>query len=170
LSKYNVDINHILVKPIYIGLLMNIFVPVTLLAVAYFLDKSRAAEPMNPAENLNIFFWALAALSIIDGAAAIYFRQKRFFSPMIRSKDKFEEDLAQGTFIASIICYSFTSAISIYGLVMYLLGGTFMNFMFFVFLSFVAFQLVRPRHGFMEKVIAAQEKLVDRGQFLRSKF
>ncbi|SYZ74329.1 membrane hypothetical protein [Candidatus Zixiibacteriota bacterium] len=169
MNKFNVDINHVLVKPIYMGLLMNIFVPVSLLAAAYFLDRSRATEPLNPAQDLNIFFWVLAVISILDGAAAIYFRQKRFFSPMIRSRETFEDDLVRGTFAASIICFAFTSAISVYGLVMYLLGGTFANFLFFVFLSFVAFQLVRPRHGFMEKVIAAQENLVERGQFLGAK-
>ncbi len=169
MSKYDVDVNDILVKPVYIGLLMNIFIPVAMLGLAYFLDKSRAMEPLDSGKNLNFFFWALAVVSVADGVAAIYFRQKRFFSPMIRSKETFKEDLSQGVFSGSIFCYAFTTAISIYGLVMYLMGGTFMNFMFFVFLSFIAFQLIRPRYGFMEKVIAAQEKFVAEGRFLGPK-
>ena len=169
MSKYDVDINHILIKPVYFGLLMNIFVPVVILGVAYYLDKSGGAQGTIQKSELNILFWMLAAVSLADGAMAIYFRHKKFMAPMIRSKETFEEDITRGVFTQSIICYSMTTAIAVYGLVFYLMGGSFMHLFFFVFLSFIAFQLIRPRYGFIEKVLAAQEKHVDEGRFLMPK-
>jgi hypothetical protein len=169
LSKYDVDINHILVKPVYFGLLMNIFVPVLILGIAYYLENSGGAQGTIQKSELNIFFWALAAVSLGDGVIAIYFKHKNFMAPMIRSKETFEEDLAWGVFTRSIICYSMTTAIAVYGLVFYFFGGSFMHLFFFVFLSFIAFQLIRPRYGFIEKVLAAQEKHVEEGRFLTPK-
>jgi hypothetical protein len=167
LSKYDVDLNRVLIKPVYWGLLMNIFMPVLFLGIAYYLDRSARENVLSLDRNLNIFFWALVAVSLGDGIMAITFKQKRFFTPMIRSKETFEDDLTRGVFRESIICYSLTTAISLYGLVFYLMGGAFSAMFLFVFISFIAFQLIRPRYGFLEKVVAAQEKLVDEGRFLQ---
>jgi hypothetical protein len=162
-----VDLTRLMVKPLYFGLLMNIFVPVLILVIAYYLDRSGQSFSEMTLSELNIFFWALIIVSVADIGAGYFFMRKRFFAPMIRSKETFEDDLAKGIFTNSIICYSFSMAIAIYGLVFYFLGGKFMELLFFIFLSFISFQLVRPRLGFMEKVLAAQEKHVEEGRFLR---
>lgn len=167
MNKYDIDSNKILIKPLYWGLLMNIFIPVIILAIAYYIDKSGGRSAIVPADTLNIIFWVLAAVSIADGAIAIFLKQKLFFSPMIASKESFEDDLTSRVFASSIICYAITTAISIYGLIFYLLGGTFNHLLFFVFISFIAFQFIRPRYGFMEKVVTAQERLVNEGRFFR---
>jgi hypothetical protein len=165
-NKYNVDLMRIMVKPLYWGLLINIFVPVLILGIAYYLDQSGRPLSEMSLKDLNIFFWSLVIVSIADGVVGFYFRQKQFLSPMIRSKETFEDDLAKGVFTNSIICYSFCMAIAIYGLVFYFLGGQFIELFFFIFLSFISFQLIRPRLGFLEKVLAAQEKHVEEGRFL----
>ncbi len=165
MNKYNVDLSRALIKPLYMGLLINIFIPVLILGIAYYMEQGRAIETQMSAEELNIFFWVLAAVAIADGAVAIILKQKRFFAPMIRSKETFEQDFTNGVFTASIMCYALTSVISIYGLVFYILGGTLAHLFFFVFVSFIAFQLIRPRLGFLEKALAAQEKHVEEGRF-----
>jgi len=168
LNKYDVDINDILVKPIYIGLFMNVFVPVVLLAIGYYIEQSGGMSSLRgePAENVSLFFWVFLALSVIDGGVAIFLKQWKFYQPMIESKGTFIEDFKKGVFTNSVICYAITTAIAVYGLVVYLLGGTFNQFVLFVFLSFIAFQLIRPRHGFLKKVLEAQENHVESGRFL----
>lgn len=165
MDKYDVDLAKVLVKPLYIGLLMNIFVPVVILAVAYYIDKGGGKEALIPAETLNIIFWVLAAVAVADGAVAIVLKQKLFYTPMIQTKETFEDDLTAGVFRSSLVCFAVTGAITICGLVVYILGGTFRDLLLFVFISFIAFQLVRPRFGFLKKVITAQEKHVEQGRF-----
>ncbi len=168
MNKYNIDLSHVLVKPLYMGLLINIFIPVLILGIAYYLESERAVEARMSADDLNIFFWALAAVAIVDGGIAIILKQKRFFAPMIKSKETFADDFAAGAYRISILCYALTSSISLYGLVFYVLGGTLAHLFFFVFVSFIAFQLIRPRLGFLEKSLAAQEKHVEEGRFAGS--
>lgn len=165
MNKYNVDLNAVLVKPIYIGLAMNVFFPVAVLVAAYFADRPDLQSAPLQNENLSTLFWILAIVSVVDGAVAIFLKQKLFFMPLITSKENFAEDLAAGTFRSSIVCFAVTTAISVYGMVFYIVGGTFHQLIFFVFISFIAFQLIRPRHDFLKKVIAAQERLVDEGRF-----
>ena len=165
--KHNIDLSHVLVKPLYMGLLINIFIPVLILGIAYYMESEHAIEARLSTNDLNLFFWALAAVAIADGAVAILLKQKRFFAPMIKSKETFEEDFEAGVFRGSIICYALTSMISVYGLVFYVLGRTLAHLFFFVFVSFIAFQLIRPRLGFLEKVLKAQEKHVKEGRLVR---
>lgn len=165
MNKYNIDLNAVLIKPLYIGLMINILIPVIIVGVAYYIEESGGlAVPAN--ENLDLLFWILIGVSLAEGAVAIVLKQKMFFRPFIASKETFEQDFHRAFFTNSIIGNAITSAIAIYGLVIYLLGGTFNQLIFFVFISFIAFQLIRPRIRFSEKVLAVQEKYVDEGRLL----
>jgi hypothetical protein len=166
LNSYNVDLSRVLAKPLYLGLLINIFFPAIILGIAYYLGKGEPLEPKMPTEQLNIIFWALMAVAISDGAIAYFLKRKRFFVPMIRYKATFESDFSQGVFRASILGFAITAAIPIYGVVFYFLGGSFEHLFLFIIISFIVFQLIRPRFGFLEKVLAAQEKFVAEGRFL----
>jgi len=165
-NKYNIDINAVLVKPVFIGLLINIFFPVGVVAVAYFTGQhDLQSNATIPTGSKAILFWALAAVSIVDGGVAILLRHRLFYKSMISSEPTFAEDLSRGIFNGSIICYAITAAITIYGLIFYLYGGTLQQLVFFIVISFISFQVIRPRHGFIKKVIAAQEKHVEQGRF-----
>ncbi len=165
MNKYDIDLNAVLIKPLYLGLLINIFIPVVIIGVAYYIEEGGGLTSTMAPENLELIFWILIAVAVIDGAVAIFLKQKLFFTPMIKSKESFTEDFKQGFFSKSIVCHSLTAAIAVYGLVVYILGGTFNQLLFLVFISFIAFQLVRPRIKFSEKVLAAQERFVEEGQF-----
>ncbi len=165
LNKYNIDLNAVLIKPLYLGLLINIFIPVAIIGVAYSLEESGGFGSIQTMENPELLFWVLTAVAVLDGAVAIFLKQKLFFAPMIKSKETFIEDFKSGFFIKSIVCIGLTASISIYGLIIYLLGGSFNQLLFFAFISFIAFQLIRPRLRFSEKVLEAQEKFVDEGRF-----
>lgn len=169
MNERQIDLHSLLIKPLYLGLAINIFIPVLFVAVAYFIDKSGDRTATVPPETLNILFWALAFVSLIDGIAAIYFKQKLFFAPMIQSKETFDSDLSARVTTASIVCYAMTTAIAVYGFVLYLLGGVFNHLLLFAFISFIAFQLIRPRYKFMEKVVTTQEKYVAEGRFCQKR-
>ncbi|MBN2227595.1 MAG: hypothetical protein JW763_09550 [candidate division Zixibacteria bacterium] len=165
LNKYNVDLNAVLVKPLYFGLLMNIFVPATLLLIAYFIEQGKIMERKLSFTNGDLLFWILLVMAVADGAMAVFMRQRLFFRPMIRTKETFANDLTAQVFKASIICYAITTAIAIYGFALYMVSGGFDRLFLFIFISFIAFQIIRPRHGFLKKVIEAQGKHVDERRY-----
>lgn len=169
MNRFNVDLNAVLMRPLYFGLFMNILTPAIFLGVAYYLDKSSGRDMPLQETDLNLVFWVLTAVAIADGLAAYFLKRRLFFAPMIRAKESFSDDFAAGVFRNSLICYSLVTAIAVYGLAFYFLGGEFVHLFFFVFLSFSAFQLIRPRLGFLEKVLEAQEKHVEEGRLLRLK-
>ncbi len=169
MNEKQIDLHRLLIKPLYMGLLINIFIPVFILAIAYYIDISGGRSSTVPPETLNVLFWALAAVAVVDGIAAIFVKQKLFFAPMIQSQETFEVDLTSRVTSASIVCYALTTAIAAYGFVLYMIGGVFNHLLLFAFVSFIAFQLIRPRYSFMEKVVTAQEKYVQEGRFYRKK-
>ncbi len=167
MNEKQIDLHRLLIKPLYMGLMINIFIPVIILAIAYYIDISGGRSSTVPPETLNILFWTLAAVAAVDGIAAIFIKQKLFFAPMIQSQETFEDDLTTRVTSASIVCYALTTAIVVYGFVLYMIGGVFNHLLLFTFVSFIAFQLIRPRYSFMEKVVATQEKYVGEGRFYR---
>ena len=56
-------------------------------------------------------------------------------------------------------------AISLYGVIYFLLTGRFEETMFMVILSFIVFQIVRPRYGLVSKLIDTQYALAEKGEF-----
>ncbi|PKK81996.1 MAG: hypothetical protein CVT49_15945 [candidate division Zixibacteria bacterium HGW-Zixibacteria-1] len=168
-DESKIDINKLLIKPVYIGLFMNILVPAILLGIVYYIDKNGGQGRGLTSDTYNIMFWALCVVAISEGAMAFILRQKFFFSPMAVSKETLEDDLVRGFMNASIICYAFTSAIAIYGLILFFMGGTFETMVLFVLISMIAYQFIRPRYGFAKKVIEAQEKFVQEGHFYQPK-
>lgn len=166
-SKF--DINRLLIKPVYIGLFMNILMPIILLAIVYYVEKNGGRNVTYDTATYNMFFWIFCVVAIGEGVVAFILKQKLFFSPMIKSKETFEDDLLRGFMTSSIICYSCTTAIAIYGLVLFLLGGTFETMVLFVLISMIAYQFIRPRYAFAEKVAEAQDRFVEEGRFWQPK-
>ncbi len=166
MNKYNVDLNAVLLKPLYLGLLMNIFAPSLIVIIAYFIESRGGVKVVESGNAGDMILWILGVVALADGAVAIYLKQKQFYAPMIRSRETFVADFTSGVFSRSILIYAIAVAISFYGLVVYFLSGKFDYLLFFVILSFIAFQIIRPRPGFLQKVLDAQEKHVEEGHFL----
>ncbi len=163
--SHDVDIHRAMVKPIFIGLAMNIFFPGIVALIIYFIESEGGTRIPEPG-NSDLMLWILAAIAIADGALAIFFRQKRFYAPMIRSEQTFTEDFYAGVNTNSILIFALCATIAVYGVVAYFVSGTFDYLLFFILLSFIAFQFLRPRPGFLKKVLEAQERHVSEGRFL----
>jgi len=168
-EESKIDVNRLLIRPLYFGLLLNILVPIALLAIVYFLEKKAVMSGTLDPETYNVIFWILCVVAIADGVLTFVIKQKLFFAPMIKTEKTFEDDLIQGFLRNSIVCYAMVMAIAVYGFVLFILGGNFETMVLFVLISMIAYQFIRPRFGFAEKVIDAQKKYVGEGRFLTGK-
>ena len=169
MEESKIDLNRLLIRPLYFGLLLNILIPVVLLAITYFLEKKDVMSGTFDPDTYSVLFWIFCVLAIVDGVLTFVIRQKLFFAPMVMTKETFEDDLMQGFFKNSIVCYAMAMAIAVYGFVLFFLGGSFETMVLFVLISMIAYQFIRPRFGFAEKVIAAQKKFVEEGRFFTGK-
>lgn len=164
-DEYN--LNRIIVKPLYFGLTTNVLVPMALLLICYYYENN--CNINNSIGNFaNSLFYIIGFLSISQSGLAMWWRGKLFSQPMIKRKEDFEQD-----FIISLMkkikpVFLLIAVISLYGFIYFFLTGRFKEAVFFVVFSFLVFQIVRPRYGFIRKLIDSQKKLVERGTFLNS--
>ena len=161
------DLNRIIVRPLYFGMLSNIILPVAGLFVCYYFNN-KGPRPNMLGESSDMVFYLFLAMAVGETALAVWWRTKFFKSPMIRTKETFERDFSDEYLKRSRPLFILIASISIYGYIYYYLTGEFNAAAWFVVGSFLVFQLVRPRHGLVRKLIEQQKKLVEQGQFLQT--
>lgn len=161
------DLNRIIVRPLYFGMLTNIILPVVGLFVCYYFNN-KGPRPNMLGGSSDMVFYLFLAMAAMEVAVAFWLRTKFFQSPMIRTKETFEKDFSDEYLKRCRPLFIMISSISIYGFIYYYLTSEFNAAAWFVVGSFLVFQLVRPRHGLVRKLIEKQQKLVEQGQFLRS--
>lgn len=161
------DLPSMVIKPLYFGLVANILVPMGLLLICYYLEMH------NPPTNMLGFnaptvFYVFAVLAVAQGAFALWYRSKLFAKPMISQIDRVEEDVRKHLLARSRPVFMLVGAISLWGVVYYLLSGGFNEGVLFVIFSFVVFQFIRPRYGTVQKLLERQLEMAKRGQLLSS--
>lgn len=159
------DLARMIAASLYQGILINILLPAGLLMVAYFLDQ-RGAVSNSVGGFANTLFYVLAVVTLAEGVVALLWRQKTLHQPMIHRRETFEEDIREGLKDRLRPIFLLIAAMALNGFIYYLLTGRFKEAMAFVLLSFVSFQIVRPRYGMLRTVVKTQEELVSRGQFM----
>ena len=159
-DKYN--LHKMIIKPLYLGVLLNIVIPGVLLFVCFYLKNNNLyTNPIVDFETMNILFIIFAVLSIIHSGLALWMRQKFFTTPMVTNNEKFEEDLTLSLLEKIRPVYFLISVIALYGICYYFLTTKFEEAAFLVVFSFLVFQVVRPRIRFVQKLIDAQLKLIE---------
>ena len=161
------DLNRIIVRPLYFGMLSNIILPVAGLFVCYYVNN------MGPRPNMlggssDMVFYLFLAMALGETLLAVWWRTKLFKAPMIRTRETFEKDFSDEYLKRSRPLFIMIASISIYGYIYFYLTSEFNAAAWFVVGSFLVFQLVRPRHGLVRKLIDHQKQLVEKGEFLRS--
>ncbi len=168
-SKYHyedIDLNRIIARSLYFGLLVNIVIPVSLLFVCFFIANSGSVtDRLGGATDTVLVIFGI--LSLLEAAIALWWRGRLFEEPMVRSKDTLEEDIVAGVSRRSRPIFLLIASISIYGYLFFFLTGHFETAMFFVLFSFIVFQIVRPRYGMARKIVAHQMELANKGRFLK---
>ena len=162
-DKYN--IHKMIIKPLYLGVFLNIMIPGALLFVCFYLFKNNLyTDRIVGLESGDILFIVFAVLALINSGLALWMRQKLFAIPMVKNKDDFEKELTLSLLEKMRSVYILITAISVYGVGYYFLTARFEESAFFVVFSFLVFQVVRPRVGFTQKLIDAQLKLLENSQ------
>jgi len=158
------DLNKIIVKPLYFGMLVNIVIPMVLLLVCYYLE-AKGNWSNSIGEFAGTLFYVLIVLSLAQAGWSLWQRGKLFNQPLIKRKETFEEDIIKGLLKRAKPIFVSIALIALYGYVFFFLTGRFKETVFFVVFSFIVFQVVRPRFGFVKKLIKSQKKLIEQGKF-----
>ncbi|UCC44173.1 MAG: hypothetical protein JSU65_13840 [Candidatus Zixiibacteriota bacterium] len=162
----DIDLAIVIARPLYFALTTNVLVPFLLWAVCYWLNLNH--EPANLVHSWqNVFFAIVASLALIQTALIFRWRNNAFKKPMIRSKESLEEDFSDNLLERSKPIFLAIAAMSLYGVMFFLITGELKETTVLVFYSFVVFQVVRPRYAFVRKLLRYQRNLVDSGQLLR---
>lgn len=161
---YNdLDMSRIIAKVLYLGMFINIIVPGALLAGCYLYDQNYPRYNSG-GDFANSLFYIFAVLALIQAGYAIWWRGKKYHQPIARSHETVQEDLAIGLRKASQPIFILIAAISGWGYLYFAITGRFKECLMFVMISFIVFQVVRPRYGTMKKVIDRQLELLERGK------
>lgn len=159
-----VDINRIIVRPLYFGMLVNVTAPMVLLIVCYFLNQNQTVgNSVGELQEPLLYLFGFMALAEV--AFVIWWRRQLFAAPMIRSEETFEQDFSDEYSRRCRPLFILIAATSLYGYLYYFLTGRFQVSLYFVMFSFIAFQVVRPRHGLVRRLLEQQIALVRQGKF-----
>ena len=159
------DLAKIIIKPLYFGLIVNVAVPMTLLMVCYYVSNNYYLEN-RIGTFANKLFYLFGALALAEAGLALWWRSSMFRKPMIRREETFETDFASSLLSRIRPIFLVIASICLYGYIYYFASGRFQEAVFFVVFSFVVFQVVRPRYGWVRKLISHQKSLVSHGEFL----
>ena len=147
------DLNQIVVRPIYFGLVTNILLPMLLFLACYYI-QTHGGRGNAVGDFANALFFLFAGLALLQAAFALWWRKRRLQWPMVKGRETFEEDIAGGLLRACRPVFVVIATITLYGYLYFLLTGRFTQKVVFVFFSFIGFQFVRPRHSFARQLIA----------------
>ncbi len=142
---------------IYLGLLLNIVLPLILLGLGYFFRSSAFVEQ----QNFDLRFVLVILLAVSFAELGVIWILKRkwlgnflqvpalpavqtVIQPPARSPQKF-------AFSFAIVIYSLCLTPSIYGFVYFLLGGNLNWFVLFIAITFLGFLLFKPKEEELKK-------------------
>ncbi len=161
-SEY--DLAKIVAKCLYTGMAINVIIPVSLLFICYYISNNYYVSNQL-GDMTKPVFYIFGILALSQAGLAIWWRGLRVNRLLVRGPDTFESDLTTNLARALKPVFFLIGSISIYGYLYFALTGMFTETVFFVILSFVVFQIIRPRYGFLEKVIARQQELTSKRFF-----
>jgi small-conductance mechanosensitive channel len=158
------DLTGMIVRPLYFGMVSNVAIPVGLLFVCYYINNKYF--PANHIPGLsNALFYVFCALAFVQAALALWWRNKRLEAPMVHRQESFEHDVSTALMERLRPVFLLIAAIAVWGYLYFFLTGRFRESVIFVVFSFLVFQVIRPRIGSLEKLIAHQQDLVKNGRF-----
>jgi hypothetical protein len=161
-SQY--DLTRIQARPLYFGLLVNVIIPVGLLFGCYYISNNQIL-PNKLGDSANAAFYTIIVIAAAQSIGALWCLRKSFTQPMVKEGEPFEESLIDGLKQRTRPVFLLIASVSLWGYAYILLTGRFNEGAFIVLLSFLVFQLVRPRLGSIKKLIDHQRQLVDAGQY-----
>ena len=158
----NESLEKIHAKILKLGLVIDIFLPLVIFFLAvYFRDRLIQVQTM---KNLDLFFYVLLAVSLSE-VAAIFIIKRQFSVRFTRTNVGHGFNLAQEVTDVNIrqpldrnllsfatVIFALCFSPTIYGLIYFILGGTWERFALFVAITFLLFQLFKPKMEELEKL------------------
>jgi len=160
------DLTGMIVGPLYFGMLVNIVLPAALLFLCWWVNNNYQPENRIP-DLANTIFYVFIVISLLQAAAALWWRHKSFQKPMVRRIENLESDIKQALLQRSRSVFLLIASIALWGYVYFYLTGRFQESAVFVIFSFVVFQIIRPRYGSVKKLVGQQKKLAEQGKLLQ---
>jgi hypothetical protein len=137
------DLESLHFKAVYLGIIMNVFVPALLVILGIFLQSRGIGT--KPIKSLNLMLIILLIVSVTEVFFVFFFRKKFFLGG---NQQKERASIRTGTeddFIRySLIIFSMCLSPTIYGFVYYLLGGTLQWFVVFACITLICFRFFKP--------------------------
>jgi len=144
---------------IYLGLVLNLLMPIVIVVAGYFIrqtmnsgGQSWGAAP----DTVRILFWALLAVALSEVGVTLFLR-KTLLQPNMRPAETSDPQTdiphVQSRYI---VLFALALSPAFYGLVLYLLGGEFREFVLFAVISLVIYRLVRPGQDFFYALFGAR--------------
>ena len=158
------DLTNLVHKPLHFGLFANVIIPAGLLFACFWYDQNYHPTSRISGSGQTLFY-VFAAISLLQAAGALWWREKKFREPMVRREETFEVDLAHRVLHYSKPIFLLIASISIWGYIFFFLTAQIEGAIILVAGSFLVFQIVRPRYGSMNRLVAYQERLVKEGKF-----
>ena len=146
----NLDLDQIHTKLLYLGLLLDVFVPAVLFSLGLFLRSQGVGA--RPIEGLEILLWVLLAVSVGE-VLAIYLIKKKILFARNMTKVKEQSVSLERIFLRSaLILFSLSLSPAIYGFVYFLLGGMVERFVLFIAITLFCFLLFKPKFEEMKSI------------------
>lgn len=146
----NLDLDQIHTKLLYLGLLLDVFVPAVLFSLGLFLRSHGVGA--KPLEGLDVVLWVLLAVSGGE-VLAIYLIKKKILFAQNMPKAKEQSVSPKRMFLRSaLILFSLSLSPAIYGFIYFLLGGMVERFVLFIAITLLCFLLFKPKLEEMKSV------------------
>lgn len=148
-----VNLPGVLTRVTFIGLVMNVLVPTTLLIVMALIrgevTGSTGISWQEQSSN-QMFFYILLAVAVIDLTMAGFIRRRPPQSIIGSSGLPLAEQFEKSVLGLSWMIFSLNLSCTFYGLILVVLGLKIEVMMLFVALTLIGYQVFRPRQKFVE--------------------
>ncbi len=161
-------IGRVLTKVTYIGLVMNVLFPVTVLAAVIIVFSAEVSDTgglhLKGNPTVEVLFYVFVAVTVLDFVVAYFIRNRMPGAVLDSSSAPVEERFERSAIKISLIVFSLNMSFVLYGLVLLLLGASVEVLMLFAALCMIGFQLLRPRRSYLEMMLEKLIPALDRHQ------
>ena len=148
----NIDADLLHSRLLYLGLVMNVFVPVILVFLGIFARSKGLNGHLSG--GLNMLFWILMALSLCEIPILYLVRKKTLSARTAYLQNYPQADANQLLFQWATVIFCLAFSPTVYGLVYFLLGGIPERFVLLTAVTLLCFMLFKPKtdeiHAFVE--------------------
>ena len=136
------DIESIYFKVIYLGLFLNLFIPVAIIFLALFLRSKGVGE--HPVSSLNFLLVVLLAISAGEILTIYLFKKKLSKESAFLQGTVLAEEWQNSFFRFHIIIFFLALSPTLYGFIYFILGGELNWFIIFAGMTLLCFRLFKP--------------------------